>query len=83
MTVTILLYNEFPSQNLIRREGNDAMVLIITLPFIFSSLGPSANDDFHRQKTLVLRILSSLPLSFIFFPLLCCSVQLLSGLVEE
>jgi len=26
MTVTILLYNEFPSRNLVRREENDAMV---------------------------------------------------------
>ena len=33
MTVTILMYNKFYSRNLIRREGDDAMVLIITLPF--------------------------------------------------
>jgi len=65
MTVTILLYNEFPSRNLVRREENDAMVLIITFTFIFSSIGHSATDldDFHRQKTFVLRILSFSPIS--------------------
>ena len=26
MPVTILLYNDFPSRNLVRREENDAMV---------------------------------------------------------
>jgi len=43
MTVTFLLYNEFHSQSLIRREGIVAIVLIIILPF-YSSLGPSATD---------------------------------------
>jgi len=35
MTVTIMLYNKFPSRNLIRRTGNDATILILTLPFIY------------------------------------------------
>jgi len=34
MTVTFLLYIEFASRILIRREDDDAMVLIITLLFI-------------------------------------------------
>ena len=38
MAVTFLLYIEFANRNLIRREDDDAMVLIITLLFIsFSS----------------------------------------------
>ena len=37
MTVAILLYHEFSSRNLIKREGDDAIVLIITLPFLFQA----------------------------------------------
>jgi len=44
IAVTILLNNEFPSQNIIMREGNDAMILIITLPFIFSTPGHYATE---------------------------------------
>ena len=35
MTVSIWLYREFSSRNLLRRERNDVMVQMLTLPFIF------------------------------------------------
>jgi len=36
--------NEIPPRNLIRRIGIDAIILILTLPFTISKLGPSAMD---------------------------------------
>jgi len=35
---------KFLLENLIRREGIDAIILILTLPFTISKLGPSAMD---------------------------------------
>jgi len=54
--VTFLLYNEFPSRNLIRREGHDAMVLVITFQFILFQPWPFCHRPvmIFRQKTFVL-----------------------------
>ena len=61
--MTSLLYNAFPSRNLIRREGKDVMVLIITSPFFLArGLLSRTCDDFPRQKTFVLKILFVIPL---------------------
>ena len=67
MTVSIWLYNEFSSRNLIMKEGNDAMVQILTLPFICYKKCPLpwSCDQFHRQKTFCTR--DSLPHSFLIF----------------
>jgi len=53
MTVSIWLYNEFSSRKLLRREGNDVMVQMLTLPFIVDNKCPLPwiCDEFHRQKT--------------------------------
>ena len=84
MTVTILLYNKFRFRNLIRSEGNDAMVLL-TIFCLALALLQRTCDDFHRQKTFVLMIFSCSPLYsyFYFFSLSYRYVQLLSDLVWE
>ena len=53
MTVSVWLYNEFSSRNLLRREQNGVMVQMLTLPFIFNNKCPLPLicDAFHRQKT--------------------------------
>jgi len=53
--------------------------------FLTLAILPQTCDDFHRQKTFVLRILSFSPISvyFFFFLLSYRFVQLLSGLVRE
>jgi len=53
MTVIIWLYNEISSRNLLRREENDVMVQMLTLPFIFDNKCPLpwTCDEFHRQET--------------------------------
>ena len=58
MTVTILLYNEFPSRILIRRKGNDTMVLIITIFFssLFQSFCHGPVKIFTGRRPLYLAI---------------------------
>ena len=62
MTVSIWLYNEFSSRNLLRREGNDVMVQMLILSFIFYNKCPLPwiCDVFHRQKTFCTKV-------FLFF----------------
>jgi len=56
---------------------------ITTCNFLARALLPRTCDDFHRQKTLVLRIiLFSFFFSIILFSLSYRSVQILSGLVR-
>jgi len=41
MTVSIWLYNAISSRNHLRREENDIMVQMLTLPFIFDNKCPA------------------------------------------
>ena len=59
ITVSIWLYNEFSSRNLLRREGNDVMVQMLTLPFMFDNKCPLHGSvmNFTGRRLFVLRIL--------------------------
>jgi len=76
MTVSIWLYNEFSSRNILRREQNGVKVQMLTLSFIFDNKCPLPwiCDDFHRQKTFCTKdFLFFIPSWFLilyFFPFL-------------
>jgi len=72
MTVSIWLYNEFSSRNLLRREGNDVMVQMLTLPFIFDNKCPlpwiCTKDFLFFIPSLVLILYLFTFLSFCLIP---------------
>jgi len=84
MTVSIWLYNEFSSRNLLRREGNDVMVQMLTLPFIFDNKCPLPRlcDEFHRQKTCTKVFLLFTLLDFELFVILECPASVVRACVR-
>jgi len=70
MTVSIWLYNEFSSRNLLRREGNDVMVQMLTFYHLFLITSAPCHCSvmtFTGRRLFVLRIFSfSYLLDFVF-----------------
>ena len=84
MTVSIWLFNEFSSRNFLRRERNDVLVKMLTLPFFFDNKCPLPwiCDEFYRQDTHCNKGFSLFhPFFSMYFVCTHCPVLLLSSLV--